>query len=179
MIWAPIVAFLGFAAVLGLVLASWDLGADRPVTVAEAVALGRAPHRGWLLPFNSADHEAVRHAMQRAGLADLSERLVTELSAGEMQRVVLARALAQQPAVLLVDEPWAGLNGGETNELAAMLRTMREGGLTLLIVDHKIDFIDSLCDEVVVLQLGRVVAAGPPATVWQDPLVIEAYLGAT
>jgi len=79
----------------------------------------------------------------------------------------------------LLDEPSAGLNAVETEELSRILGEVRGRGVALVIVDHKIDFIDSLCDTIVVLQLGRVVAAGPPETVWKDPLVVEAYLGTT
>src|SRR5262249_18368546 len=74
---------------------------DRPLTVTEVVTLGRTPHRGWLLPMRASDREAVWRALERAGLGEFGERLVTELSAGEAQRVMLARALAQEPVVLL------------------------------------------------------------------------------
>jgi len=113
------------------------------------------------------------------GLADSAEQPASLLSYGQQRMLELARSLVGDPQILLLDEPSAGLNAVETHELSRILREVRERGIALVIVDHKIDFIDSLCDTIVVLQLGRVVAAGPPETVWKDPLVVEAYLGTT
>jgi ABC-type branched-subunit amino acid transport system ATPase component len=79
--------------------------------------------------------------------------------------------------VLLLDEPSAGLNDSETDDIAALLRSVRDDGTSLLVVDHKIDFIVAISDRVAVLELGAVVAVGEPTTVFDDPRVIDAYLG--
>ncbi len=70
-----------------------------------------------------------------------------------------------------------GLNDAETEALAELLREVRAGGIALLLIDHKVDFIDSLCDRIVVLELGKVIAEGPPEEVWRDRRVMSAYLG--
>jgi ABC-type branched-subunit amino acid transport system ATPase component len=132
------------------------------------VAMWRHEHRRW---------EPAIDALELVGLAGAAERPASLLSYGQQRMLELARSIVGAPQVLLLDEPSAGLNAVETAELARILGVVRERGVSLVIVDHKIDFIDSLCDTIVVLQLGRVVASGPPAEVWQNPLVVEAYLG--
>ena len=77
----------------------------------------------------------------------------------------------------MLDEPSAGLNATETDQLAGYLRQLKEGGVSILLVDHKLDFITSLCDRVAVLELGHLVAVGPASTVFSDQRVVDAYLG--
>ncbi|MEO6125145.1 MAG: ABC transporter ATP-binding protein [Ilumatobacteraceae bacterium] len=115
--------------------------------------------------------------LELVGLGAHAEQPASLLSYGQQRMLELARSLVGTPSILLLDEPSAGLNATETAELGRILLDVRDRGLALLIVDHKIDFIDSLCDTIVVLQLGRVVASGAPSEVWKDPVVVEAYLG--
>ena len=116
-------------------------------------------------------------ALDRVGLADRAEDQAGLLSYGQQRMLELARSLVGEPRVLLADEPSAGLNAAETDELAALLRGLHDEGLALLVVDHKIDFIEAVSTRVVVLQLGRVIAEGPPAEVWRQAEVVDAYLG--
>ncbi|MGI6873437.1 ABC transporter ATP-binding protein [Amycolatopsis sp. 3B14] len=115
--------------------------------------------------------------LERVGLAARAMAPAQLLTYGEQRLLELARALSADPRVLLLDEPSAGLNDAETRHLAALLADVRAAGTSLVIVDHKIDFIDALCDRILVLELGRRVALGPPADVWSDQRVMDAYLG--
>lgn len=115
--------------------------------------------------------------LDRVGLGSRALTAAGLLSYGEQRLLELARALAAEPVVLLLDEPSAGLNEDETRALASVLRSVRSAGTSLVVVDHKIDFIDALCDEVLVLELGRRIACGSPEVVWSDERVMDAYLG--
>ena len=112
-------------------------------------------------------------------LLPVADRLPTELSNGERHVVALGRALVSSPKLLLLDEPAAGLDPGETGELAERLRRLPEIGTTVLVVDHDMSLIMGVCDEVHVLDFGRVIASGPPDAVRSDPDVVAAYLGRT
>ncbi|MEZ5183042.1 MAG: ABC transporter ATP-binding protein [Acidimicrobiales bacterium] len=110
-------------------------------------------------------------------LLPVADRLPTELSNGERHVVALGRALVSSPQLLLLDEPAAGLDPGETAELAERLRRLPAAGTSVLVVDHDMSLILGVCDEVHVLDFGRIIASGPPDEVRADPLVISAYLG--
>jgi branched-chain amino acid transport system ATP-binding protein len=160
------------------------------LTVRENVMLG-AQHRcrtGFLaaaLYRPSAAREerrTVREAdelLARLGLEEVAGSRAAGLPYGTLKRVELARALCQAPDLLLLDEPAAGLSQGEIDELAGTLAGLRdELGLALLLVEHHMGLVMRVSDQVVVLDFGRVIAAGAPAVVARDPGVIEAYLGA-
>ncbi|HEY2303311.1 MAG TPA: ABC transporter ATP-binding protein [Acidimicrobiales bacterium] len=128
----------------------------------------RSERRRWARAMESLD---------LVGLAHLATQPAALLTYGQRRLLELARALDGDPKVLLLDEPSAGLNDAETEALAELLREVRAGGIALLLIDHKVDFIDSLCDRIVVLELGKVIAEGPPEEVWRDRRVMSAYLG--
>ena len=123
-----------------------------------------------------------RHGMGVLELVGLGARWdvpAGALSYGERRRLEIGRVYASRPRVLLLDEPAAGLNHRETAELVGLLTRWRDaGGPALLLVEHKIDFLESLCQRMIVLELGREIASGSPAAVWADPRVMDAYLGA-
>jgi ABC-type branched-subunit amino acid transport system ATPase component len=116
-------------------------------------------------------------ALQRVGLGDLAEEPASRLTYGQRRLLELARSIAAQPAVLLLDEPSAGLDVSETEHLSGYLHDLRDEGVSLLVIDHKLDFITGLCDRVAVLELGHLVAVGDAATVFEDQRVVDAYLG--
>ena len=121
--------------------------------------------------------ERALYALERVGLAGLADVSVASLPYGQRRLLELARAIAGEPLVLLLDEPSAGLSAAETDEIAALLRSIREDGTALLVVDHKIDFISAIASRVAVLELGALVAVGDVSTIFDDPRVIDAYLG--
>ncbi|WP_189561948.1 branched-chain amino acid ABC transporter ATP-binding protein/permease [Mesorhizobium sp.] len=116
--------------------------------------------------------------LEALGIADMQNRPANELAYGLQRRLEIARALATNPRFMLLDEPAAGMNEGETRELLATLRkVVRERGIGLLIVDHDMALIMELCDRVAVLNKGQLIAEGEPDAVWADPAVREAYIG--
>lgn len=126
------------------------------------------------LTLNSASLEAVAQ-FELDGVLD---ELPGALSLGQRKAVAIARAVAAAPAVLLLDEPAAGLDEHEATELAALIRTLASTwGIAVLLVEHKIDIVMSISDRVTVLQSGKVLVSGPPAQVRTDPAVVDAYLG--
>ena len=116
-------------------------------------------------------------ALDRVGLLDRAEESAANLSYGQQRLLEVARTIAGDPKVIMLDEPSAGLNAAETEVLAGHLRRLRQEGISLLVIDHKIDFITTLVDRVIVLELGNLVAEGDPRTIWQDHRVQNAYLG--
>ncbi|MFN8036483.1 MAG: ATP-binding cassette domain-containing protein [Acidimicrobiia bacterium] len=117
-------------------------------------------------------------ALALVGLEGAAATYAGMLTYGDRRLLDVARALVSSPRVLLLDEPSAGLDDLETAALAdLLLRVHEERGLPILVIEHKIDFLDRLCDRVVVLDVGAVIAAGPPDEVWRDERVMTAYLG--
>jgi branched-chain amino acid transport system permease protein len=121
-----------------------------------------------------ADADAV---LERFGLADFAGSLPGALPYGTQRRVEMARAMARRPRLLLLDEPAAGLNGEEVRQLGDIVRSIRCSGVTVVIIEHNMSLVMSLCDRITVLSSGAVIADGPPAEVAVAPQVIEAYLG--
>jgi iron complex transport system ATP-binding protein len=144
-------------------------------TVREAVMMGRAPHQGLLALPGPLDRGAVEGALQACDLAHLADRRVDALSGGERRRVFFARALAQEPRVLLLDEPTAFLDLGHQVAVMRMAQAAARGGLCVLAVLHDLNLAAATCDRLVVMHEARVVAEGPPAAVLTAERVQEVW----
>ena len=137
-----------------------EASTDLPVTAGDAVLLGRIPHRSLLAGDSADDRAAARRALDAVGAAHLADREVTTLSGGERQRVHMARALAQEPALILLDEPTNHLDIAAQLDALRILRELADRGVTVLAALHDLQLAAQHCDHVVLLSGGRVVAAG-------------------
>jgi branched-chain amino acid transport system ATP-binding protein len=119
----------------------------------------------------------VAEILDRLGLTALADRTADALSTGAARLVEVGRALATRPRVLLLDEPAAGQDHGETERFADLLRAVAADGTAVVLVEHDMTLVMGVCDDLHVLDLGRIIAVGPPETVRRDEVVLAAYLG--
>ncbi|HKY32731.1 MAG TPA: ABC transporter ATP-binding protein [Candidatus Polarisedimenticolia bacterium] len=146
------------------------------VTVLEMVLMGRTPYLGWLGLESHGDLAAARRAMACTGTLPFASRLLSRLSGGERQLAVVARALAQEPRTLLLDEPTAYLDVRHRLQVYELLaRLNRESGLTILTTSHDINLAARYCGRMVLLKDGRIRADGPAAQVFQPAILAEVY----
>ncbi len=136
-------------------------GSGVPASVREVVASGRLTHRRLLRPSSRADRRAVDDAIALVGLADRARDGVTHLSGGQQQRVLIARALAGEPDLFVLDEPTAGVDQAQQQVLADTLATLKARGVTVVLVAHELGPLASLVDRAVVLRDGRIEYDGP------------------
>ncbi|GGK62253.1 ATP-binding cassette domain-containing protein [Ornithinimicrobium pekingense] len=134
----------------------------------------------WLPGARRDESQVVVHAarcLERAGLGDRSREDAGSLSYGDQRRLEIARALAAEPSLLILDEPAAGMNHVEADALSRLIGSLAAEGLTILLIEHNVGMVMRTCDRIVVLNFGEVIAAGTPEEIVNDPAVVEAYLG--
>jgi branched-chain amino acid transport system ATP-binding protein len=146
------------------------------LTVFDNVLVAAEIHRSFAGGNHHLDR-VVEDVIQQVGLDSVANERVDSLPTGQCRLVELARALAIQPRVLLLDEPASGLDDAETRQFADLLRALADGGLAILIVEHDVPLVMELCSTITVLDYGRVLAVGTPAEIQTDRAVLDAYLG--
>lgn len=152
-------------------LVDWDF----PATVRDVVMMGRVAHVGWLRRPSAADHQRVEAALAEVGMAELAERPIGQLSGGQQQRVFLARALAQGADLLLLDEPFVGVDAATEAVIYQIMERLRAAGKTILVVNHDLSAVERY--DLVALVNGRLVACGPPAEVFTPGNLRATYGG--
>ena len=148
---------------------------DFPFTVTEVVLMGRAPHLGLLGIEGRRDIEAAMRAIAFAGVEELADRKVNQLSGGEQQRVFIARALCQEPRIILLDEPTASLDLAHQVKVMDIMNEMRNHGVTVVMVSHDLNLAAMYGDRLLLLKDGRIVSEGRPADVLTFDTLEEAY----
>lgn len=153
-------------------------------TVRETVWAAQSVHLSvadLFLPMSAKRHSKLREEVDRilemTWLTAHADRLARELPFGLVRQLEIARALATRPKILLMDEPASGMNPSETSQLTQDIRRLNESGLTIVLVEHDIEMVMSLCHRIIVLNFGKVIACGTPEEVRREPEVIKAYLG--
>ena len=149
---------------------------DFPVTVLDVVTMGRYGAIGWFWPVRRRDRDRAMAALERVGMADYAGRQISMLSGGQQQRTFLARALAQDAELYLMDEPFTGVDAATERTIVELLRELRPAGKTAIVVHHDLQTVQAYFDHVVMLNM-RVVAAGPTAEVFTSENLQKTYGG--
>lgn len=145
-----------------------------PITVEGMVLMGRYGRLGWLKPFTIQDHRAVESAMEQMGIADLKKKRLDELSGGQQQRVFLARAIAQEPHILIMDEPFNGVDINTQEATLAVLNTLSQNMVTVIISTHDLNLAHGHFETVLLLNR-KLIAYGPPDKVLRAEYISKAF----
>lgn len=161
---------------IGYIPQNLNIDPRSPITVREVVSIGRISKIGLFRHQNHKDKEIVEEAMKLVGIDTLAKRPIGHLSGGEQQKVAIARALAQQPRIMLLDEPTANLDPKSQRNLIDLIsRIYRESGLTIVFVTHILSHIPSACKEAVLMKGGRIVWTGVIKTALREDILSDLY----
>lgn len=152
-----------------------DTGIDFGFSVQEVVEMGRHPHRGRFESFEDSDRRSVARALEQADVAELAARPVNELSGGERQRVLIARSLATEAEILLLDEPTSNLDIDHGLEVLTLLRRLANEGKSVVVALHDLNAVMRFADRAIVLDGGRISVEGPPAEVLTEGSVAAVF----
>lgn len=147
---------------IGYVPQKHTLSTSIRATVNEIVAVGRLPHRRWYQPATKNDRNIIAHSLARVGMSAYGNVDVATLSGGQQRRVLIARALAANPEVLIMDEPTAGVDVSSQKSLVKVLHTLKESGVTMVIVTHELPAFSSLIDHIIEISYGSKIFDGTP-----------------
>lgn len=153
-----------------------DVERDFPITVREVVQLGRHAERGWFRRLTAHDHDLVARALELAGMTRLASRPIDALSGGQLQRTFVARAIAQDRPLLLLDEPFAGIDAATEESLLDLLSSLRDDGRSIVVVHHDLEDVRGRFDYCALFD-GRLLDAGTPADVLEPARVLATYAG--
>ncbi len=149
---------------------------ELPLTVREVVAIGRTARAGLFHPLSRGDWQTVDKWIERLGLASLADRAFSQISGGEQRKTIIARAMAQEPELLLLDEPTANLDLGWRERIVETVQTLyTQSRITVVLVCHDLEVLPPACRQVVLLDVGRVAATGSPETVFTSQRVSRLY----
>jgi manganese/zinc/iron transport system ATP- binding protein len=149
---------------------------DFPVSVLDVVAMGRYGQIGWCRPVTKRQRKAAYAALERVGIAELADRQISQLSGGQQQRTFLARALAQEADLYLLDEPFAAVDAATEKAIVRLLHDLRDAGKTALVVHHNLQTVAEYFDYVILMNM-RVVAFGPTEEVFTEENLRKTYGG--
>ena len=150
---------------------------DFPASALDVVAMGFYRKLGWLRPVNRRTKDAARECLEQVGMADFADRPIGQLSGGQQQRVFLARALAQDAELYLMDEPFAGVDPISVVDIQQIIRQLCARDIGILITDHNVREALGICDHAYILNEGRVIAAGEAEVILNNQQVRDVYLG--
>lgn len=149
---------------------------DFPATVEEVVMMGRFPHLGLFRRIGKDDRRLVKEALEQVNMSEFAQRQISQLSGGQQQRVFLARALAQQAELYLLDEPFVGVDASTEQSIVNLLRNMREAGKTIVVVHHDLHTAPDYFNYLVLIN-ASLIACGPTSEVFTDDLLRSTYSG--
>jgi manganese/zinc/iron transport system ATP- binding protein len=149
---------------------------DFPASVLDVVTMGRYGHIPWCLPPGKKHRRMAMRCLEEVGMADYAGRQISKLSGGQQQRVFLARALAQEARIYLMDEPFAGVDAATESAIVTLLRRLREKGRTVLVVHHDLQTAPEYFDHCLLLNM-RIVAQGPTSEVFNPDNLQKTYGG--